>query len=140
MKKLALVGFRRGRTMTPEQVRKFREKHFKSREEMAKEFRTTARTIRAYESGENKSIPGIFVKAVELWLENRNYELSENQVSMYQNDPDIHKIVNSFINTLISSYSEVADDIIHLVKVKHREEIEQIIDGMNDSHKHRDEC
>jgi hypothetical protein len=35
---------------------------------MAVEFKTTERTIRAYESGENKSIPGIFVKAVELWL------------------------------------------------------------------------
>ena len=54
--------------MTPKQVRKFREKYFKSREEMAKEFKTTARTIRAYETGENKSIPCIFVKAVELWL------------------------------------------------------------------------
>lgn len=66
--KLALVGFRRGRIMTPKQIRTFREKHFKSREAMAKEFNTTARTIRAYEAGENKNIPGIFVKAVELWL------------------------------------------------------------------------
>ena len=66
--KLALVGFRRGRTMTPEQIRTFRLNHFKNREEMAKEFKTTSRTIRAYETGENKAIPGIFVKAVELWL------------------------------------------------------------------------
>lgn len=62
--------------MKPKQIIAFREKHFpvtgnghinKSRELMAKEFNTTARTIRNWESGVNE-VPGIFVKAVELWL------------------------------------------------------------------------
>ncbi len=65
--------------MTPKQITKFREKYFPaknistSRLKMAVEFRTTERTIRAYESGENNSIPGIFVKVVELWLEVKEY-------------------------------------------------------------------
>lgn len=63
-----------GDKVTPKQITKFREKHFPaknistSRLKMAVEFRTTERTIRAYEDGENKAIPGIFVKAMELWL------------------------------------------------------------------------
>lgn len=86
MKKLALVGFRRGRTMTPKEIRTFRLNHFKSREEMAKEFKTTARTIRAYETGENNKIPGIFVKAVELWLENKEFMLEVSKLSCPEAD------------------------------------------------------
>ncbi len=78
--------------MTPKQITKFREKHFPAKNistsqlKMAVEFRTTERTIRAYESGENISIPGVFVKAVELWLEKRDFMLEVSKLSCTEAD------------------------------------------------------
>ena len=128
--------------MTPKQITKFREEHFPaknistSRLKMAVEFRTTERTIRAYESGENISIPGIFVKAMELWLENKPNELTENQIEMYQNDYKICKTVDSVVDLIESQYHEFAEDIINLVKFKHREVRLHKLGFFKDSHKH----
>ena len=120
--------------MEPKQVREFRENYFKSREAMAKEFNMETRTIRAYENGENKSIPGIFVKAVELWLVTNYKNISDKDRDMYCSDHKIHGFVDRFVNFAITQgYSP--DDLVtvlSLCRYKYENEIRLIVKGIND--------
>jgi hypothetical protein len=103
--------------LTPDQIKEFRKTNVPgkdSRKKWSKICGVPISTLIKWENG-NVRIPELYIKFIELW------GLSENQISMYHNDIEIHQVVDTFVDILINRYPEVAEDIVNLVKVIHRE-------------------